>query len=104
METSHAHESNCKIKGYGVVQQLLHSQLCGAGEDLGPIGVSYVYSFRAVPFSLILSNASLHSLGGKDSIQVGCLKELMGPLSELADQILGNLFNFYDFPSHILKW
>lgn len=28
----------------------------------------------------------------------------MGPLSESADQILGNLFNFYDFPSYILKW
>lgn len=68
METSHAHENNCKIKGYGVVLQLLHSQLCEAGEDLGPIGVSYVYSFRAIPFSLILSSASLHSLASEDSI------------------------------------
>lgn len=49
METSHAHENNCKIKGYGVVLQLLHSQLCEAGEDLGPIGVSCV-QLQGYPF------------------------------------------------------
>lgn len=67
MQTIHTHENSDKMKGRGVVQQFLPSQLCEIGEDQGLLLAAHVQPWGCSFNSSVLSNVI--RLGQRGKIQ-----------------------------------